>query len=54
MVERVGCGKYWLGVPHNRLKLEGKGGECRVRLVKSCEFEVVRGCCVVIGDDGVG
>lgn len=53
-VENVACGKYWSGVPHERLKIEKiDEAKCKISLLKSCKFPL-DGCCeVVISDEGM-
>lgn len=53
-VENVACGKYWNGVPHNRLKIERVDEvKSRISWLKSCDVALVGSCDVVITDKGV-
>lgn len=53
-VENVACGKYWISVPHHRLKIvKVDDVKCEISVLKSCEFALNKSCSVTIADQGI-
>lgn len=51
--EKLACGKYWISIPHNRLRFEKKTNNFKVSLITSCQFSINTSCNVTISKKGV-